>query len=170
MAEGKLTIKEAAALVGVDTNTIRNWRDKGKLKSAEKLIIGGVPVWYVDSSEVIELADQSRRKRTANQQANNSPSNSYTEEPTATSAPGTAQMLDLIRESITRPLTDLIATQSAKIEELSKQVGSLEERLSRYEQSSPQPARQEPPQAAKQPDPMPPEPPAAPVKKRWWQR
>lgn len=46
-----MTIKEAAALVGVDPMTIRRWIRTGKLR-AEKGNPGGVPTWEIERAEL----------------------------------------------------------------------------------------------------------------------
>lgn len=159
--QAKITLQQAARLVGLHVNTIKNWRRAGRLTTAELLTEKGIQVWYVDPNEIIQIATQT--KATIDQSY---PDNSHVQEPTATPSPGTAQMLDLIRESITRPLTDLIATQSAKIEELSKQVGSLEEQVKQLQRSSETPSRQEATSAPERAESMP----DVPRKRRWWQR
>jgi len=108
--QSKIRMTEAAKLVGVHRNTLRNWRTSGKLKSAEKVQENGAPIWYVDQAEV---------------EAVHALSNSDS----AYSGPPPYNQL----EAAVRPLTELIEKQSHEIGDLREQVGTLKERLSNLE-------------------------------------
>ncbi len=72
MQEDKITFSAAAKLAGVHFNTLRNWRGSGRLKTASKDIIDGVPTWVVALQEVKELAAKSkvRKSQKPKQQSN----------------------------------------------------------------------------------------------------
>ena len=55
MNERRVTLTEAAQILGVHRNTVRNWVIAGKLTSGEKQQRGGVEQWTVDEGEVLNL-------------------------------------------------------------------------------------------------------------------
>jgi hypothetical protein len=162
----KVPLSEAARQIGIHPNTIRNWRKAGKLKSAEKVSENGTEVWIVEPSEVSKIAAQARPGVIGNI---NNPvaapdiNQSFIENP--------ANLFELIREGVVRPLTELVERQSAQIKEMAEESGILKERVRQLEakQAETPPAR---PKLAPEPSPvlnretLQPEPPK---KRRWWQ-
>ncbi len=56
MTERRVTLSEAAQILGVHRNTVRNWVLAGRLPSAEKLAEGdGVEQWTVAEDEILEI-------------------------------------------------------------------------------------------------------------------
>jgi hypothetical protein len=70
MNQGRVTLSEAAQLLGVHRNTIRNWVLAGKLTSGEKhQRSDGVEQWTVSEDEILGL----RRDRPASKSADSEP-------------------------------------------------------------------------------------------------
>ena len=66
MSEGRVTLSEAAQILGVHRNTIRNWVMAGKLTTGEKHQRGdGVEQWTVSEDEILGM----RRDRPASKSA-----------------------------------------------------------------------------------------------------
>ncbi len=56
MTERRVTLSEAAQILGVHRNTVRNWVLAGRLPSAEKHGLGGgVERWTVAEEEILEI-------------------------------------------------------------------------------------------------------------------
>src|ERR1700694_2779463 len=72
--QDKVTINEAARRAGVHPNTIRNWRDGGRLDSAEKIIEGKNETWYVDLEEIETLKKRQKQNRSKLDNNNDNPS------------------------------------------------------------------------------------------------
>lgn len=65
MSERRVTLSEAAQILGVHRNTVRNWVLAGRLPSAEKLAEGdGVERWTVAEEEILEIRRDRPRGRT----------------------------------------------------------------------------------------------------------
>ncbi len=64
MSERRVTLSEAAQILGVHRNTVRNWVLAGRLPSAEKVARGdGVERWTVAEDEILEIRrDRPRTK------------------------------------------------------------------------------------------------------------
>lgn len=153
----RVTLVEAARLVDLHPNTVRNWRKADKLKSAEKVVENGVDVWLVDPQEVHQLAQESKAAKRSTKDSSwsdNTPQDDVYPKPysggpddnkgktatgSAQDSPGGAvsplveQNLAFFRESIVRPLVEANERQAAKIEDLSVQVGTLQERVRQLE-------------------------------------
>jgi excisionase family DNA binding protein len=70
MNEQRLTLSEAADLLGVHRNTIRNWIKAGKLPSADKHRDGdGVDRWTIDEDEILAMRRRPRVGTTATEPA-----------------------------------------------------------------------------------------------------
>jgi uncharacterized coiled-coil protein SlyX len=125
----KVPFSEAAKLAGIHPNTIRNWRKAGKLKTAEKVLENGIEVWIIDPAEVSQVTLQARPSTHDNTNNDvNTPDVNPTP-PTSPVAAGFEQSLVFMRESVVKPLTDLVARQSDQIKEMSEEIGTLKERL-----------------------------------------
>ena len=56
MSEERVTLSEAAQMLGVHRNTIRNWVMSGKLTTGEKhQRSAGVEQWTVDEGEILDM-------------------------------------------------------------------------------------------------------------------
>lgn len=173
----KTTLIQAAKLLSLHPNTLKNWQKAGRLPSAEKLKVKGKDVWFVDLDELREVSNnepiftqQTSEQTTTNQEPPNGPQ----EPPTG----GFGQSLALWQEISIAPLlkanTDLLKSndeKSKRIEELALEIGQLRERLRLLEtaQAAPQPPQRpepppsaeithaavEPPQTAQEPEPSP---------------
>ncbi len=65
MTERRVTLSEAAQILGVHRNTVRNWVLAGRLPSAEKHGQGGgVERWTVAEDEILEIRRDRPRGRT----------------------------------------------------------------------------------------------------------
>jgi transposase len=65
MTDRRVTLSEAAQILGVHRNTVRNWVLAGRLPSAEKLTEGdGVERWTVAEDEILEIRRDRPRGRT----------------------------------------------------------------------------------------------------------
>lgn len=160
----KVTLAQAARMVGVHRNTVKNWQREGKLASAEKMFERGIEVWYVSPAEVVEVARQSKEARLGN----SLPPIDYTTQPETATAPTAGQQtLDLIRESIVRPLTDLIERQNTTIAEQANRIGRLEAEVEQLKQNT---SRQEAPQQAERSKEVSNQAPEPLKKRKWWQR
>jgi transposase len=64
----RVTLSEAAQILGVHRNTVRNWVVAGKLATAEKRPTSkGLEEWVIDEQEVLELRRSRPRTRTTDQ-------------------------------------------------------------------------------------------------------
>lgn len=129
----KVPFSEAARLAGIHPNTIRNWRKAGKLKTCEKVFENGIEVWIVDPDEISKVGLQ---KVAPGDNNNNNSVNTPDVKPDFTLAPpGPAfeQSLVFMRESVVKPLTDLIERQSNQIKDMSEEIGTLKERVKQLE-------------------------------------
>ncbi len=121
MQEDKeISFAEAAKLAGVHINTLRNWRASGRLKTASKAIIDGVPTWIVTLTEVEELVALTKPKkkpRLVGQQSKvvstptpiDTPNNSSPEALQGLQAAQAEQSLIIMREALVKPLVDHIS-------------------------------------------------------------
>jgi hypothetical protein len=167
----KIPFNEAARLAGIHLNTLRNWQKAGKLKTAEKIIENGRELWIVDPSEVESLSSQHVKKIDTNTADSIDTNNAPPGEPGPATSPAFEQSLALIRESVVRPLTDLVASQNSRIEELSLELGELRAELRHLKaQAGAQPASEvesnTTPNSAREEALQPAQPPK---KRRWWQ-
>jgi hypothetical protein len=199
MESSKVTLAQAAGAVGVHINTIKTWRRSGYLKSAELIIEHGVEVWHVKLDEAIQVAEARRKNRVASSRSNGVypagyPGSSSTSQGAPTVkvpeqvlpgqvgqiSPAFEQSLALIRESVVRPLVEANERQATKIEDLSVQVGTLQEKVRQLEARLAEsvvqiPAPSPQPPAAPELEPSPVlsretlQPVAPPKKRRWWQ-
>jgi transcriptional regulator with XRE-family HTH domain len=65
MTERRVTLSEAAQILGVHRNTVSNWVLAGRLPSAEKLAEGdSVERWTVAEDEILEIRRDRPRGRT----------------------------------------------------------------------------------------------------------
>ncbi len=65
MTDRRVTLSEAAQILGVHRNTVRNWVLAGRLPGAEKLTLGdGVERWTVAEEEILEIRRDRPRGRT----------------------------------------------------------------------------------------------------------
>jgi hypothetical protein len=100
-----------------------------KLKTTEKVVENGIEVWIVDPAEVSQIALQPKANNLDN---NVNTVNIPDVNPTPTTTPlagGFEQSLVFMRESVVKPLTDLVERQSNQIKEMSEEIGTLKERL-----------------------------------------
>ena len=66
MNERRVTLSEAARILGVHRNTVRNWVMAGKLVSGEKQQrSGGVEQWTVDEGEILGMRRSRRGDKTS---------------------------------------------------------------------------------------------------------
>lgn len=186
MEADKVTFAQAAKLLNLHTNTLKNWQKAGKLPTAEKRKVRGVVTWLVDLDEVTVITNQGYtildnggdyQPQQSQQDGPEAVEQRQPEPSTQASQPTQIQpnieaTLTIFRESVVAPLTTLIKEQGNQIAELSAKNGQLEERLRHMEvQLQVAQAAQERPQ---QPEPSPvlnsetlsPEPPK---KRHWWQ-
>lgn len=129
----KISFSEAARLAGIHPNTIRNWRKAGKLKTTEKVLEKGIEVWIVDPEEITHFALQARPSGdTNNTNTVNNPNNVVSSLGSPQMA-GFEQSLLFMRESVVKPITDLVERQSTQIKEMSEELGTLKERIRQLE-------------------------------------
>ena len=70
MSEERVTLSEAAQILGVHRNTIRNWVMAGKLTSGEKLERSdGVEQWTVSEEEVLGMRRDRPRSKSADNES-----------------------------------------------------------------------------------------------------
>ncbi len=181
----KVTLIEAARLVDLHPNTVRNWRKAGKLKTAEKVLDNNVETWVVDPQEVNQLADHNRSTNGVNNRSYivNPPDGQPIGEAVAqaSTSPGAAispvqeQTIAFMRESVVRPLVEANERQVAEIQKLSRENGELsaelrivKQRLDTLQasQAAPQPPSAPEPSPVLSTETLRPEPPR---KRRWWQ-
>lgn len=172
----KVSFSEAARLAGIHPNTIRNWRKAGKLKTTEKVLEKGIEIWIVDPGEITQLALLAHPSQDTN---NNNPVNTPNIEIgslESSQAAGFEQSLLFMRESVVKPLTDLVERQSNQIKEMSEELGSLKEHIRQLEAKqaeTPTPQPVQAPALMLEPSPilnketLQPEPPKK--KRHWWQ-
>lgn len=150
----KVSLLEAARSAGLHPNTVRNWRKLGKLNTVEKVVENKIEAWVVDPDEVAQLAQISRATNGFGRATNNphddvapiggpyASSGQDTTQPRPGAGPDSPggqispafeQSLALIRESVVRPLVEANERQASKIEDLSAQVGTLQERVRQLE-------------------------------------
>ncbi len=188
----KVSLLEAARSAGLHPNTVRNWRKLGKLKTVGKVVENKIEAWVVDPEEVAQLAQISRATngsaRAANkphddmapiggphassdQDATQPRLGAGPDSPVGQISPAFEQSLSLIRESVVRPLVELVDRQTDQIKEMSEEIGSLKERLRALEASQPlpQPPRTPEPVAPVTITPAHEIAPEPPKKRRWWQ-
>ena len=66
MNERKVTLSEAAQILGIHRNTVRNWIMAGKLPSATKEQTGdGLERWTIDEDEIINMRRSRPRVKTS---------------------------------------------------------------------------------------------------------
>jgi hypothetical protein len=157
----QVTIGEAARLLAVHPNTIRNWQAAGKLKSAHKALDGKKSVWLISLQEVTTISYQHHNNidnnptnttgYTIGKQSGNKPGNKPTggDNPPAPgqAAPagaGMEQSLLVMRDSWIKPFEEIIERQAGQLERLQEErrleaiaaagkIGALEERLNQIE-------------------------------------
>jgi hypothetical protein len=107
----RISFSEAASAAGIHFNTLRYWRTKGKLKTAEKVVENGRELWTVEYEEVELLARQSPPKHPAKQfvdiggvLVDKGPSNG----PTSPQAGGIEQSLLVMRDAWIKPYQEAI--------------------------------------------------------------
>src|SRR5690242_6426714 len=108
MPEDKISFSEAARLTGLHINTLRNHNRAGKLKTASKVVSETGQMWVVELSEIEALASQIHARKVVNTVGDISSANVSHDAPQASTSPAFEQSLVLIRESVVRPLTELI--------------------------------------------------------------
>lgn len=118
----KIRLVEAAKIVGVHQNTLRNWRKAGKLKTVEKIFENGIEVWYVDLSEVQRLYQQTNTHLTDTQSQVFGGTN---EDQSLPSGSVNTNQLDIMRELLVTPLTELIKEQQTQITNMAMELGEL---------------------------------------------
>ena len=70
MSEERVTLSEAAQILGVHRNTIRNWVMAGKLTSGEKhLRSDGVEQWTVAEDEILGMRRDRPRSKSADSES-----------------------------------------------------------------------------------------------------
>jgi DNA-binding transcriptional MerR regulator len=134
MPEDKISFSEAARLTGLHINTLRNHNRAGKLKTASKVVSETGQMWVVELSEIEALASQIRARKMANTGGDISSPSVVLDAPQASTSPVFEQSLVLLKESVVRPLTELIERQSARLEEQAQEIGRLKERVRQLEE------------------------------------
>jgi hypothetical protein len=135
----KVTLAQAAKDSGVHVNTVKNWRKAGRLNTAEKIIERGIEVWYVDPTEVEELALQSKAKSVNNTEKESSQQKETIDYPNTRTdnlpavIPQVEQFMVLVERS-QQPLLERIDNLVSRNEELTLEVGTLRERLKNLEE------------------------------------
>jgi hypothetical protein len=149
----QVTIGEAARLLAVHANTIRNWRAAGKLKSAHKALDGKKQVWLMSLQEVTTISYQHHNNTdnnpvvttgyTIGKQSGNRPGNKPPggdNPPAPAGAADMEQSLLVLRDSWIKPFEEIISRQAGQLERLQEErrleaitaaakIGALEERL-----------------------------------------
>jgi DNA-binding transcriptional MerR regulator len=155
----QVTIGEAAKLLAVHPNTIRNWQAAGKLKSAHKALDGKKSVWLISLQEVTTISYQHHNNTdnnpaniigyTIGKQSSNKPDNKPTggDNPPAPGQAAPADMeqsLLVLRDSWIKPFEEIIERQAGQLERLQEErrqeaitaaakIATLEERLKQLE-------------------------------------
>jgi hypothetical protein len=140
----QVTIGEAARLLAVHANTIRNWRAAGKLKSAHKALDGKKQVWLMSLQEVTRLSYQQHNNddnnpvvttgytsvyTTVNQPDNNSPAGAGSQSLAIPDRPSPEYM------ALLAELTRLQDERRQEAEIAAAKIATLEERLRALEAS-----------------------------------
>lgn len=152
----KVSFAQAAKMLGVHVNTLKNWQRAGRLSSAEKAKVKGVWTWIVDYSEAAQVNQQGYTIIDSTAQYNQHQTEAATEPPEAAN---NQQGLMVLPQEAYTGLLALVEKQGDTIAKMAEEIGGLKERVKQLEN---QPA---PPAPAVAPDQPPP------TKKRWpWQR
>lgn len=170
----KITLIQAAQILSLHPNTLKNWQKAGRLPSAEKIKVKGKDVWFVALEDVRNVAnnEQTIYQTIPNRQEPiNDPPTDPTDTPQQATTANNAQALDLWRETYIVPLeranADLLKSNDDKtkrIDELSHANGVLEERVRNLEAQLQERLRMlQAAQAAREAQPAPQPPPPAPI-------
>ncbi len=155
----QVTIGEAARLLAVHPNTIRNWQATGKLKSAHKALDGKKSVWLISLQEVTTISYQYHNntdnnptnttgytigKQSGNRPGNNPPGGDNPPAPGQAAPADMEQSLLVLRDSWSKPFEEIIERQAGQLERLQEErrleaitaagiIATLEERLKQLE-------------------------------------